>query len=274
MATAIELVRQAAATLPGDSPLLDAEVLFRSSVGWTRTQYLIRAEESIEVEVEQRYDALIQRRIQHEPVAYITGTKEFFGREFFVDSRVLIPRPDSEILVESALKIIDQRGAVSCLELATGSGCILTTLLLERPNGFRDAVASDISSEALDVAYKNFSRHGVTDRIQMCSSDWFSSIGGQYDLVIANPPYVETGAELEPDLKFEPSLALFAGPDGMRSIRAILKDFTDFLAPQGCLLMEFGVGQEDEIIKLAPQASFIPDLSGRGRVAIVPHLAA
>jgi release factor glutamine methyltransferase len=261
-------VRRGAALLSGETALLDAEILFRYAAGWTRTKYVANSEVAVDSEVVQKFNEFLMRRAKHEPVAYITNSKEFFGRDFFVDSRVLVPRPETELLVEEALKFLKGRSGLNVLELATGSGCVAASVQLEAGEGISSFVASDISPDALDVAALNFSRYGLLDKIQLCSSDWFSSIYGRFDLILANPPYVELGANLAPDLGFEPNGALFSGVDGLNDIRFILKKAPLFLVPGGKLIFEFGAGQEKEIAKLAPAVQFIPDLSWRPRLAV------
>lgn len=266
--TAAALVRSAASELNCETAMLDSEVLFRHATGWTRTDYIANATTEVSPAVAAKFKALIARRKAYEPVAYITGYKEFFGREFFVDKRVLVPRPETELLVEEALKFLATKPKANVLELATGSGCVAVSVAIEAGE-ISSFMASDISPDALDVAAVNFARHGLIDKIQLCSSDWFSSIAGRFDLIIANPPYVETGAELAPDLGFEPKQALFSGPDGLKDIRIILSQAHRHLMYGGQLLFEFGAGQESEISKLAPSVQFICDLSGRPRVARV-----
>lgn len=269
--TAAGEVRRGAALLPGNTPLLDAEVLFRHLIGWSRTQYVSNSDSVVDEIVCAKFDALIARRAKHEPVAYIINSKEFFGRDFFVDNRVLVPRPETELLVEEAVNFIGSRQGVNVLELATGSGCIAASVALEVPAKISSFVASDMSPDALDVAAINLSRFGLLDRIQLCSSDWFSSIAGRFDLILANPPYVEVGADLAPDLSFEPDKALFSGADGLDDIRTIVKSAPKFLMPGGQLMFEFGAGQELEITKMSPSAKFVSDLSGRPRIAVISN---
>ena len=268
--TVAGVVRFAASKLKSDSPLLDAEVLLRHAAGWSRTEYIAQSQMEVSGEVLAKFDGYIQRRQRCEPVAYILRSKEFFGRDFYVDQRVLVPRPETEHLVEVALEVVGKRRNLRILELATGSGCVATSLALGlQESHFVNFVASDISPDALDVAAINLNRFGVFDLVQLCSSDWFSSIVGVFDLIIANPPYVEQGAQLATDLTFEPQVALFSGSDGLNDIRSILAHFRRYLDTEGKLVFEFGIGQDRAIAELEPRAEFVPDLSGRPRIAVV-----
>ena len=225
-----------------------------------------------------RMDMLVALRALGQPVAYLVGTREFYGRDFAVGPSVLIPRPETETLVEAALDFL-RRGRAggdppAVLDLGTGSGAIAVTLACERP-GLR-IVASDASGEALDVARSNARAHGCEERIELVRGSWYDAVPGRlFDLVVANPPYVAAGdAHLsQGDLRFEPGHALTDGSrDGLGSIREIVARAGEHLAPGGALLFEHGYDQADAVARLLEEAGFaervsIPDLAGIPRVA-------
>jgi release factor glutamine methyltransferase len=220
------------------------------------------------------FNRLLARRLKGEPVAYLVGEKEFFGRPFFVDDRVLIPRPETEHLVEAALGL-DLPKEVRLLDLGTGSGCLAISLVLEIPRAW--ALAVDLSPAALAVTAKNVSRHGATDRVALACVDLVAGVDFTgFDLVISNPPYVawEERDVLSPEiLDFEPEMALFAGQDGQSLIRRLLHDLQP-LASGSYLLLEIGAGQDEALRRLAAASSFqcleiLPDYGGIPRVAVL-----
>ncbi len=218
-----------------------------------------------------QFSALLTRRMSGEPIAYLTGTREFYGRSFQVSSDVLIPRPDTELLVERALACIPSDQAVTLLDLGTGSGCIALTLALERPGARVTAV--DRSAAALALARRN---GGILDAdVEFLSSDWFSELSARrFDLIVGNPPYIAaTDAHLaRGDLRFEPLGALVAGPDGLADLRHLIAAAPGYLKPGGALLLEHGYDQADAVQILFEAAGFChpqswPDLSGIRRVS-------
>lgn len=215
--------------------------------------------------------ALLTRRLCGEPIAYLTGTREFYGRGFQVSPDVLIPRPDTELLVERALAHIPVDQAVTLLDLGTGSGCIALTLALERP--FARVTAVDRSAAALALARHNGSIFGAD--VEFLSSDWFSGLAGRrFDLIVGNPPYIAAAdAHLtRGDVRFEPLSALIGGPDGLADLRHLIAAAPGHLKPGGALLLEHGYDQADTVRILLEAAGFShpqswPDLSGIGRVS-------
>jgi len=242
------------AGIPPDQAGIDAEVLARAAAGWDRATWLTRRNEPAGIEAAARFEAMASRREQREPVAYITGVREFWGLDFIVSPAVLIPRPETELIVEAALdRLADPARAWRIADVGTGSGCIAIALATER----RAAIltATDISEAALEVARQNAILRGVGSRIGFLRTSFLDDAIGPFDLIVANPPYVPTFARtaLAPDVReFEPHAALFGhGADGLDEVRAILSQAATRLAPGGWLLMEFGFGQGDEVREAA-----------------------
>jgi release factor glutamine methyltransferase len=228
-----------------ENPRLDAEVLVAHALKIDRTRVIIESLRPLEgAELAQLRD-LVKRRRSREPIAYLRGTREFYGLTFKVDSRVLIPRPDTEALVECAL---DRSANVSLsmrlLDLCTGSGCVAIAIARQRPTG--RVVATDISADALAVARENAYRLGAYN-VAFVESDLFVAVPAQrFDVVTANPPYIATEeiATLMPDVRdFEPRLALDGGADGLDFVRKILTKAPSFLELNGVLAMEIGAGE-------------------------------
>ncbi|MDA8255991.1 MAG: peptide chain release factor N(5)-glutamine methyltransferase [Betaproteobacteria bacterium] len=219
------------------------------------------------------FASLVARRAGGEPVAYLVGFREFFGREFAVSSGVLIPRPETELLVDIALRQkvgVGTAATARILDLGTGSGCLAITLALEIPQA--QVTALDASAAALDVARDNAQRHGA--QLRLLQSDWFSALAGErFDLIVANPPYI---ANTDPhlaagDLRYEPRTALASGSDGLDAIRRIVADAAKYLAPGGQLWLEHGYDQAVAVRELLAAAGFvgieqIPDLAAILRV--------
>jgi release factor glutamine methyltransferase len=218
------------------------------------------------------FEALVARRIAGEPVARILGEKEFWGLPFPLSPAVLVPRPDTETLVAAALSVAPRDKEISVLDIGTGSGAILVALLSELPRA--RGVGSDISPGALAVAAENAARLGVAERCRFVGTSWADAVGGAYNLIVANPPYIPTGtiAELDSDVRvFDPALALDGGPDGLDGHRAVLAAIGRLLAPGGHGFVEIGAGQGPEFRVLAERAGFTirfrHDLAGIERVA-------
>ena len=216
-------------------------------------------------------DALLTRRLAGEPIAYLVGAREFYGRPFEVSPAVLIPRPDTELLVELALAHMPPSQAVEVLDLGTGSGCIAITLALERP--LARVTALDRSPAALAVARRNAAR--LDAHVEFLSSDWFAALGGRrFDLIVSNPPYIAAG---DPhlgrgDIRFEPLAALAAGGDGLDDLRRLTATAGAHLKPGGALLLEHGYDQADAVQALLRASGFQrprswTDLSGIRRVS-------
>ena len=238
------------AGIPPDQAAIDAEVLARHAAQWDRATYLTRRDEPIEPGVDDAYERAVTRREGREPVAYIIGTREFWGLEFLVTPDVLIPRPETEFIVEAALaRLRDRAHAWRIADVGTGSGCLAVVLAHELP---RAAItATDISSAALAVARQNAARHGVESRVTFVETSLLEGASGPFDLIVANPPYVPSSHEptLSPDVRnHEPRPALYGhGDDGLDEIRGLLAQAPSRLADAGVLMMEFGYGQAEAV---------------------------
>lgn len=260
------------------TPRLDAEVLLCHITGFSKSYLIAHEDRILAPEMEIKYLDLIKRRAAHEPIAYLTGHKEFYGYDFKVDSRVLVPRPETEHIVEESLKFLETQGkSFSLLDLGTGSGCICCTILLEarKKELEGNAVAVDVSSDALVVAKQNAEQLGVIDRITFLHGSWFDPVGtdSKFDIIVSNPPYIaQSDLNLGKEIAFEPHVALYSGLEGLDDIHYLLQMSRNFLTVGGALIFEFGVGQEKRIEKIATQLlwniSFKSDLSGRLRVAL------
>ncbi len=271
----IELLHSATKELTGfsESPRLDAELLLCEVLGVSKIDLLLRSNEEVDAGAEARLSGFVERRLAGEPIAYILGRKEFYGLEFQVSSACLVPRPETELLVEKALEYASGFGsALKLLDLGTGSGCIAVALSHELQKARREfeIVAVDKSSEALDMAEKNARNHGLRDKITFLNSDWFSALKReQFDLILANPPYI-AGADTQVgrELKFEPESALYAEENGLAEIRAILTALPLHLHQGGRFLCEIGATQSEQVLELANQV-----LGGRYEARIWNDLA-
>jgi release factor glutamine methyltransferase len=227
-----------------------------------RSFILSHAEDAIADEQAELFRRYLLRRAEGEPLQYITGHQEFFGLDFEVNRNVLIPRPETELLIETALKLVGPVDAApSICDVGTGSGCIAITLAHELPHA--RALALDISPEALEVAERNAARHLVSDRISFLVSDCFAALGQpgaqQFDLIVSNPPYVESGAMagLQREVReFEPQVALVAGEDGLTVIRRLLSEAGGFLKTDGFFVFEIGFNQADAVEELIDQETW------------------
>jgi len=259
MATSIaEAILQAANTLRKagvPDARREAGSLLMHVLDCDRTYILAHAEERITTEQSESYRELVAERSSGKPLQYLTGSQEFFGLEFIVNSDVLIPRPETELLVEASLKLISQIGAPVICDVGTGSGCIIISLLKNLPQA--RAFALDISPAALAIAKENAVRHQVEERLELMRSDCFSTLdpdrGPTFDLIVSNPPYVAERAfdGLQREVRdFEPVVALTAGPDGLDMIKRILLESPQFLKTNGFLIFEIGFDQQQAVREL------------------------
>lgn len=253
-----------------DSARLDAELLMAHALGVSRsTMFLERMGDAAPPE----FERFVARRAAHEPVAYIRGHQEFYGLDFRVTPDVLIPRADSETLVEAALTARSQARRV--LDCGTGSGALLLAVLADLPQA--QGIGIDRSTAALAVAAGNATRLGLSDRARMRPADWtrpgWADELGRFDLILANPPYVELTAALAPDVRdYEPWGALFAGPEGLDDYRALVPQLPGLLAPGGVALVEIGATQAAAVSAIGTAAGLVAsvhsDLGGRNRVIV------
>ncbi|WP_395403864.1 peptide chain release factor N(5)-glutamine methyltransferase [Pseudoduganella sp. UC29_106] len=253
-------------------PLLDPvdqRILVCHALGVTRTALITQSERVLSEEEALRITQLLQRREHGEPVAYLVGSREFFGLPFETTPAVLIPRPDTELLVELALERLPPTGRV--LDLGTGSGAIAVAIAHTRPDA--DVSALDVSTEALAVAQRNAQRNGA--RVRFLHSDWFAAVAGEkFDLIVSNPPYIASGDRHldEGDLRFEPSGALTDFADGLSALRQLVQDAPRHAHPGAWLLMEHGYDQAEAVRGLLSSAGYTEvaswqDLAGIQRVS-------
>jgi len=235
--------RLAAAGIEGSRG--EAWLLLEAAAGCPRASLMAGTVERLTPEQEVLLEAMVRRRLSREPMAYILGEKEFWSLPFAVGPAVLIPRPESESVVEAALARVDDRSApLRLLDLGTGSGCLLLALLSELPRA--TGLGVDLSAAALALAWRNAGRLGLAARARFEVRSWGAGLAGSFDLIVSNPPYVGAGdlAGLEPEVRaFEPQIALAAGPDGLAAYRALIPDCARLLAPGGSVALEIGQGQ-------------------------------
>ncbi|MBO2519266.1 peptide chain release factor N(5)-glutamine methyltransferase [Limnochorda sp.] len=275
--TVLELLRLATGYLREKGvaqPRLDAEVLLGHALQMERIMLYVHHDRPLEPHEVDVYRTLIARRGRREPVAYLMGEKEFFGRSFQVDPRVLIPRPETEHLVEVALAFAIGEGPVRGWDVGTGSGILAVTLAAELPDSHW--LATDLSADALAVARANAERHGVADRIRFLEGDLWAGTkpDGSWDLIVSNPPYLTDHemAHLAPEIRYEPRQALAGGPDGLQVIRRLVQQAWAFLRPGGLLAFEIGAGQAEACRQLLAEAGqyegirVLPDHAGHPRV--------
>jgi release factor glutamine methyltransferase len=280
----------------GATPRLDAELLLAHVLGWERARLLAERRQSLTAEQRAAFRELISRRAALEPVAYIVGHKEFYGLDFLVDRRVLVPRPETELLVELALartknqglrtrheryvarpqSWVDPAGArswFSVADIGTGSGCIAVALAVHLPAA--QVLATDISADVLDVARSNVERHGVAARVRLVAGDLLAPLVEPVDLLVSNPPYTILGAIDENVRRHEPHGALDGGPDGLDVYRRLLAQAPAKLRPGGAMLLEIGDTQAAAVVELArrhfpgAEIHIHQDLAGLDRVVTI-----
>jgi len=255
---------------------LDAEVLLSHATNKDRAYIYANPDIPIDKRKVLYYKALINERLLHKPVSYITGHKEFMSMDFKVDGNALIPRPETELIVEAVCNSGEEIGKI--LELGTGSGAIAISLAKYNPDWH--IIATDISMQALLIAKDNALYHGVAERIRFIQTDLFDGLKYKFDLVISNPPYIPTGDldSLSMDVKnYEPLLALDGGTDGLRIIKRIINGSNSVLEPNGLLVIEIGFGQIGDVIGLADNIGLysdykvVNDYSGIPRIFCCRH---
>jgi release factor glutamine methyltransferase len=264
-----------------DTPELDAKLLAEAAFGLDKLSLSLREKEDAPADGLSRLDSLAARRLDGEPVARLLGHKEFYGLDFALNAATLVPRPETELVVDQGLAALKGKDAPVLLDLGTGSGCIAIALLVHAPQAH--AIATELSPEAIAVARRNAERLGVADRLDLRQGSWCEPLAAdeRFDLVVANPPYVET--EIIPQLPaevsgYDPVLALDGGEDGLSAYRAIAEGMKGHLKPGGTLIVEIGSEQGIEVGALLSTAGFTgidirKDLAGLDRVVIAHHLA-
>jgi release factor glutamine methyltransferase len=248
-------------------------LLLLHATGLSRTDLITQPERPLSPGQAETYRELIDRRKRHEPTQYITGEREFYGLTFKVGPNVLIPRPETEHLVEAALERVPPNAPFRIADVGTGSGAIAVALAVARPSARVTAV--DISAAALKIASQNASAHQVAEQIEFAEANLLEGIeASSFDMVVSNPPYIPSGERetLDPEVReFEPATALFAGPTGVEIYERLIPQAANALRPGGWLLMEIGAGQQlqlSQLLKHWSNVSFIPDLQGIPRVAV------
>jgi release factor glutamine methyltransferase len=280
-----------AAGLPGDEAAVDVDLFACTILGWDRARLIVEASSEIPSSLEPRFSEWITRCARHEPASYIVGVREFWGLDFAVSPAVLIPRPESEFIVEEALGLIAGREPSSSpntvpvaptlriADIGTGSGCIAVSIAHSAPHV--RVVATDISSVAIDVARQNAERHGVGTRVECVVTSYLDGITGDFDVIATNPPYVREldrgGIGL--NVRHEPEVALFGGDNGLLHIDGVLGTAVQKLRPHGWLVMEIGLGQEDDVHALVSRRPSLAvrkvrnDLQGIARTFIIERQA-
>ncbi|MDT8903719.1 peptide chain release factor N(5)-glutamine methyltransferase [Anaeroselena agilis] len=258
------------------SPRLDAEVLLSHILGTDRMYLYVNFDQPLEAGELAAFREAVKKRAARMPVAYITGRREFFGLSFAVTPAVLIPRPDTEVLVEAVIRRFQATDGPSVLDIGTGSGAVIVSLLHKLPAA--RGVATDVSAEALAVAADNAARLGVADRLEFLRGDLLAPAAGRvFDAIVSNPPYIAAKdmAALEPELGYEPRGALAGGADGLDFYRRMAGGAAALLRPGGFLAVEVGAGQARQVAALATEATgleaadTIKDYAGVERVVVL-----
>jgi release factor glutamine methyltransferase len=256
---------------------VEAELLLMHSLSIRRAELYAKLGEPLPSSVGEDFWQLVERRLRREPTAYILRRCEFYGIELYVDPRVLIPRPETELLVETALAFVGQRFGkkqpCSIVDVGTGSGAISIALALHLPQA--RIYATDVSADAVDVARLNCGRHGVEGQVSLLIGDMLEPLSRPVDLIVANLPYVKDAdiPQLMPEIRdFEPVVALAGGADGLDKVRLLLAQAKDHLLPQGSVMLEIGLGQAEEAVSLAKRhfqeskVDLLKDFAGIERV--------
>lgn len=255
-----------------ETPALDARLLVQGALDYDAGQLALAHDEALNHAAAMRLADYAAQRLKHKPVSRIFGSRGFYGRDFIINERVLDPRPDSETLIEVALAHLPDGAAARLLDLGTGSGCLLLTLLAERPA--LTGMGADVSAQALDVARANAAALGLADRADFIESDWLKNITGTYEMIVSNPPYLGPG-EIEwlarDVADYDPHLALYGGSDGLDPYRHLCRNAAAFLVQGGWLVFEIGALQARAVRGFMQEAGFSniavqQDLAGRDRV--------
>ena len=254
-----------------DSPRLDTELLLARALDVPRSYLFAHPEDSLDPAAVERFSSAVERRVKGMPIAYITGEKEFWSMILIVSPDTLVPRPETEVLVDQALQRIPEHEGFCMLDLGTGSGAIALAIARERPNC--DVTATDVSDAAVRVARENANRHSLPN-IEFLTGNWTAPVFDRsFDLIVTNPPYVPSNDPDLEHLKYEPQLALVAGDDGLDAIRRISVEAKSVIRNGGTLLIEHGDNQKEEVALILSgdgwqNIGHVNDLSGKPRVTI------
>ena len=233
------------------NPQLDSELLLSSSIKKDKRYIILNPKEFLTSDQLDKFKSLIERRKKGEPIAYLTNKKEFWKNEFFVNKDVLIPRPDTELIIEQVLRIYSKKVQLQVLDIGTGSGCILLSILKERPNFYGTGI--DISAKSINISKFNTKQLNLTNRVKFFHSSVDNFSIGKYDLIVSNPPYIEflNFKYLEKDVvNFEPKLALSGGLDGFSKIRKVINKARMLIKKNGKFILEIGFNQKNKVIKI------------------------
>jgi len=239
------------------NPQLDSEILLSNSIKRDKKHIILNPKEVLSSEQLGKFKSLIKRRKKGEPIAYLINKKEFWKDEFFVNKDVLIPRPDSELIIEQVLKIYSKDDQLQVLDIGTGSGCILLSILKERSNFYGTGI--DISKKSINVSKFNAKQLNLTNRVKFFHSSVDNFNNGKYDIIVSNPPYVEQLSlkYLEKDVvNFEPKLALSGGFDGFSKIRKVINKANILIKKKGKFILEIGFNQKNKAIKILKEEGF------------------
>ena len=239
------------------SSKLDSEILLSKIIKKNRQYLVLNSNKEVKKENIKSFNCLVKRRKKGEPIAYLINKKEFWKQNFYINQNVLIPRPDTETLVEETLKLFNVNSKLNMLDIGTGSGCILISILKERRNFFGTGI--DISKKAINVARFNAKMHQLSNRVKFYNSDVDKFLIGKYDLVVSNPPYIKRQdlKYLEVDVKgFEPKLALDGGKDGFSKITKVISKTATLLKKNGRFILEIGFGQKKKVLSILKQNNF------------------
>ncbi len=239
------------------NPYLDTEIILSKVIKKDRKYIILNLNEKLNKTVLDNFYNLIERRKKNEPIAYLTNKKEFWKYEFFVNCDVLIPRPETEIIIEEVLRFSTEKSNLNILDIGVGSGCILLSILKDRKNFYGTGI--DISKKSLKVSKLNAKILGLFNRVKFYNSDVDNFNIGKYDIIVSNPPYIESLdlKYLEKDVKnFEPSLALNGGLDGISKIRKVINKSSYLIKKNGKFILEIGVGQKNKVIELLREKGF------------------
>ena len=239
------------------NPQLDSEILLSNSIKRDKKHIILNPKEVLNSEQLRKFKNLIERRKKGEPIAYLINKKEFWKDEFFVNKDVLIPRPDSELIIEQVLKIYSKDDQLQILDIGTGSGCILLSILKERSNFYGTGI--DISKKSINVSKFNAKQLNLTNRVKFFHSSVDNFNNGKYDIIVSNPPYIEQLSlkYLEKDVvNFEPKLALSGGFDGFSKIRKVINKASNLIKKNGKFILEIGFNQKNKVIKILKEEGF------------------
>ncbi len=246
---------------------LDAELLMAHALGISREMLILNHLDAV---TPAAFAGLLARRLAREPLAYITGTRDFWTINLKVAPGILIPRPDSETLIDAAVAYFGKTGPTRVLDLGTGSGALLLAALAQWPSA--TGLGIDQSTTALSVAQDNAQTLGLSNRAQFQQGDWAVGLTAHFDLILCNPPYVETGADLTPEVLREPHSALFAGTDGLDEYRRLIPQLPHLVSPTGMIALEIGSAQGKAVSDLCAACGLLPeirhDLAGRDRAIV------